>query len=371
MKTSILQENLIHPLLFVGKNISPKAQLPATQYILLTTEKGTLNLSSTNTETTTVVRIAAKSEKNGGICVPSKLFIDLITSLPTGKIEMEARGQVLFVESEGYSASLPGVGKEEFPPVPEKKKGGALFDAKEFFEAVRSVLYAAATDEGRPVLTGIKIEKTERGALFVATDGYRLSLKQTGIPFKEEFDMVIPARALSLATQLGTEEKIEFGEAEDGQAGFFAGDREIYTRAIEGEYPTYERIIPKTNTTSAVFDKEPFVKAIKTAAIFAKDNANIVRLRFEEKTVIVSANTPQVGEGKVELEVGKRGDDGDIAFNSRFLLEFLNNTEKDRLRFEMTGSLNPGVFKIDGDDSFLHIIMPVRVQAQEAPPPKD
>jgi len=362
MKASLLQEHLLPSLLFVGKNVSFKTQLPITQHVLLMTEKGRLRLATTNIETTTATTIAVKSDKDGGICVPSKLFIDLVSSLPPGKTDLEVKEQTLFVANAGYRATLPGIGTGEFPPIPIKKKKGTPLGKQEFVLAVKSVLYAAATDEGRPLLTGIKIKKTKDQTLFVATDGYRLSLKRTALPLKEDFDRVIPGRALSLVLQVGEGEEVEFQEVEDGQIGFFSEDFEVYTRAIEGEYPAFERIIPKTNSTAVTLDKETLVKAVKTAAIFAKDSANIVKLRFDQNSMTVSANTPQVGESKIDVDVEMEGDGGDIAFNSRFLLDFLSNVTADKLVFEMTGSLNPGVFKIKDDDSFLHIIMPVRVQ---------
>jgi DNA polymerase-3 subunit beta len=363
MKLSILQEHLLSPLQFVSKNVSFKTQLPVAQHILLVGEKNQLRLATTNMETTTVATVSVKTEKEGGICVPSKLFMDLISSLPPGKIELEAKEQLLLVISGGYSATLPGLDKGEFPPIPEKKKTDAKLDAKEFMAAVKSVLYAAATDEGRPLLTGVKILRTKDETLFVATDGYRLSLKRTAIPLNESFDKVVPGKALSHVLQVTENGGLEFNETKDGQIGFFIDDTEVYTRAIEGEYPAFDRIIPKSNSTSVELEKEPFVKAVKTAAIFAKDNANIVKLHLEGPVVVVSANTPQIGESKIELEANIEGDGGDIAFNSRFLLDFLNNVTAEKLVFEMTGSLNPGAFKIAGDDSFLHIIMPVRIQA--------
>jgi len=362
MKASLLQENLLPPLLFVGKNVSFKTQIPITQHVLLIVEKGFLRLATTSIETTTATAVAVKSDKDGGICVPSKLFTEFVSSLPPGKIDLEAKEQLLTVTSKGYKATLPGVSQEEFPPMPAKKKKGVFINAKGFSNAVKSVLYAAATDEGRPLLTGIKIRKTGNETLFVATDGYRLSLKRASFPLKEDFDKVIPGKALSHVLQMNAEEELEFEEVEEGQIGFFVGENEVYTRAIEGEYPAFDRIIPKSNTTSVSLGKEVLIKAVKTAAIFAKDNANIVKLRFDQNTMAVSANTPQVGESKIDVDVEIEGDGGDIAFNSRFLLDFLNNVNDEKLVFEMTGSLNPGVFKVAGDDSFLHIIMPVRVQ---------
>jgi len=362
MKASLLQENLLPPLLFVGKNVSFKTQIPITQHILLVVDKGFLRLATTSIDTTTATTVAVKADKEGGICVPSKLFIELISSLPPGKVELEAKEQMLSVTSKGYKATLPGIRVGEFPPVPKKKKKGVSINAKEFSQAIKSVLYAAATDEGRPLLTGVKVRKTGDETLFVATDGYRLSLKRANFPLNGDFDKVIPGKALSHVLQMDEAGSLEFEEVEEGQIGFFVGDFEVYTRVIEGEYPAFDRIIPKTNTTSVSLGKEELVKAVKTAAIFAKDNANIVRFHFDENSLTISANTPQVGESNVEMDVKTEGDGGDIAFNSRFLLDFLNNVNTDKLIFEMTGSLNPGVFKIEGDDTFLHIIMPVRVQ---------
>ena len=365
MKVSLLQENLLPALSFVGKNVSFKTQIPITQNVLLLVEKGFLRLATTCIETTTATTVAVKTDEDGGICVPAKLFMEFVSSLPSGKVDLVVKEQMLTIVSKGYKATLPGIEKGEFPPVPQKGKKGAVINAKEFSEAVKSVLFAAATDEGRPLLTGIKIRKNEDETIFVATDGYRLSLKRTNLPFREGFDKVIPGKALSHVLQMEENGELEFEEVEEGQIGFFVKDNEVYTRVIEGEYPSFDRIIPKTNSTSVLMQKDVLVKAVKTAAIFAKDNANIVRFHFENNTMTVSANTPQVGESNVETEVEIKGDGGDIAFNSRFLLDFLNNVTAEKLVFEMTGSLNPGVFKIAEDESFLHIIMPVRVQTDK------
>jgi DNA polymerase-3 subunit beta len=176
---------------------------------------------------------------------------------------------------------------------------------------------------------------------------------------------IIPARALSEVAKLGLEEKeektIRVGLAGEKQAGFIIGDTTLLTRLLDGEYPNFERIIPKMFTTRALIEKEPFLRAVRSAAIFARDNANIVRLSLDKQKLVVSANAPQVGENKVELEAKIDGDGGEIAFNSRFLIDFLTNFPEEEFLFEMTGALNSGVFKPVKDDSFLHIIMPVRV----------
>jgi len=139
-------------------------------------------------------------------------------------------------------------------------------------------------------------------------------------------------------------------------------DVQIYTRLIEGEFPVYSRIIPQSFTTRAVFDKEEFLKAVKLSSIFARDGANIVKIKVGKEGLTLSANATQVGENVCEVEGVIDGDENEIAFNSRFLLEFLQVIDSKEIAFEMTGPLNPGVFKLPGDESYLHIIMPVRVQ---------
>jgi DNA polymerase-3 subunit beta len=226
-------------------------------------------------------------------------------------------------------------------------------------------LFSAASDEGRPILTGIKIKEDGEETLLAATDGYRLSTKKIVLPLKKFVDAVIPARTLSEVLKIANEEKEEktvyVGKTPDGQVGFMVGDTTIFTRLLDGEYPNFDRIIPKTFTTRVLIDKEPFARAVRSAAIFAKDNANIVRVVLDKQKIVVSANAPQVGENKVELDAKIDGDGGEIAFNSRFLVEFLANLAESEFVFEMTGALNPGVFKLVKDESFLHIIMPVRV----------
>ena len=266
------------------------------------------------------------------------------------------------------NATIPGVAASEFPPVSIlKKKTGVKLDRTMFLDALTGVLFAAATDEGRPLLTGVKIANENGGALFAATDGYRLSMKKITSATLGAINLVIPARALLEVVKVSQEEKdvtsIEMVQTDEGQLVFVVGDTEIHTRPIAGEYPNIEKIVPTRHNTRVLVDKLSLLRAVKSAAVFARDNANILRLHIENQTVVVSANTPQVGENHVEIEAKVDGEGGDIAFNSRFLLEFLNGFAGEELLFEMTGSLNSGVFRPVKDDSYLHIIMPVRVAA--------
>jgi DNA polymerase-3 subunit beta len=365
MKLSVLQTHLLTALTKIGKIISPRAQLPILQNFLIEAKNNKLTIAGTNTETSMVTHVAAKIEKEGGVCVPAKLFTEFIMTLPDDAVSVNFKDSVVTAKCNGYEASLPCVVKEEFPPIPHEGKTMGIHIPKEtLLSALDGVLYAAATDEGRPVLTGIKIRKSDEDTLFVATDGYRLSLRRVLLAMEGKNDITIPARALTEVVHVGQENKeeetITMKNIDETQLGFFVGDTEIYTRVIDGEYPNFEKILPKHHTTRTILNTEAFTRAVKSASIFARDNANIIKIHITKGEFVVSANTPEIGQNKIIIESDTDGEGGDIAFNSRFVLDFLNHFSDEKVVFEMTGSLNPGVFKPAGEDDFLHIIMPVR-----------
>ncbi len=366
MNVTLLQENFLRALTKTSRILSAKPQLPILQNALLMTEKGRLRVTTTNLETTESVWVGAKVEKEGGICVSAKLLTEFVMTIPPEAMRLSVSEGVLHITSSGTKATIPGVDASEFPPVAKEKQGkGAPIDKKTLLSALDMVIFSAASDEGRPLLTGVKFKKEGSKMLVVATDGYRLSLKKVELSLLDKVDLIIPARALGEVAKVGAEEKegdkLTLGETEDGGLRFSTGDTDVITRTIDGEYPDFTKIIPGKWTTRVLFDTQTLVRAVKSAAIFARDSANIVKIHVENQSVTVSANAPSVGENSVEIEAKIDGDGGDIAFNSRFLVEFLTRFTGEELLFEMTGSLNPGVFRPVKDETYLHIIMPVRV----------
>ncbi len=324
-------------------------------------------MTASTLETTESVSVGAKIEKEGGLCVPAKVFSELVSSLPQDAVTLEEKEGSLLVSCGGVRASVAGVAAGEFPPVNKQEgKKETTLEKAALVSVLSLVLFAASTDEGRPLLTGVKIVQKEEGAFFAATDGYRLSVYRPGLSFPPGTDLVIPGRALGEILRVCQEEKevkeAALSDSGDGQLVARVGDTTIITRKIEGEYPSFEKIIPSKHTTTAVIDVQQLSKAVKSASIFARDSANIVRLHITKNSLTISANAPQVGENTVEVDAKTEGEDGDIAFNSRFLIELLGNFPGEEMVFEMTGALNPGAFRSSKDPAFLHIIMPVRVQ---------
>lgn len=369
MKLTILQENLSQALSQVSRVTVSRGQLPILANVVLKTEGGRLKLSATNLEIGINAWVGAKVEKEGEISVPAKVFSELVALLPKEPVSLELEKDQLKVSTSSQKTKILGMGTQDFPKVPSlkkvvKKEGKLVFKPKRLKSIVSRVSFAAAIDETRPILTGVLVEKDKDGFNWVATDGYRLSWLQEAVSSKGSGKWLIPAQALNEVVRLLGDEEIEMAVVSKGaQLVWGLGDVEVVCKLIEGDFPDYQKVVPEEKGTRVEVDKEALLEAVKRAAIFARDSANIVRLEVGADKVKVMANAPEVGENQtqVEAKVGK-GEKGEIAFNSRYLLDFLNTITAQRIGLNFSGSLNPGVFGEVGETGFTHIIMPVRVQ---------
>lgn len=366
MELTVLQENLKKSLSFVSKFVSSKTQLPILANVLLQSETGKLKISATNLETSITVSLGATVEKAGSITVPARVLSELVGTFTHEKVTLAVEQAMLLLTCGRSEVTLAGIDAAEFPPLPEtSEKPEASIDAKTLSAGLPYVLIAAASDETRPLLTGIKFVLIDGKTTLVATDGYRLSvIGVVGLSLSQEF--VISSRVLAEVLRMVADEKAEnitvFFSKDHNQLIFVLPHVQIATRLIEGEYPPYQKIIPGNFTTRVVFNREELLQAVKLGAVYAREAANILKFNISQSTAIVSSNSSQIGENKTEIEAQVQGEGGEIAFNARFLLDFLAVFAEPEVVFEMTGPLSPGVFKSLKDESFLHIIMPVRVQ---------
>lgn len=368
MQFSCLQENINKGLSIVNRFISPRAQLPVLANILFSAKNGKLKLGATNLESGISFEVGAKVEEDGEITVPAKTLVEFISSLPPEKIDFSLEENNLRVSCQKYQATIASLSATEFPPLPSSSgKQGLSFKTNEISSPFSWVTFAAAQDESRPVLSGVKIFGESKGLTLAATDGFRLSVcKLTKTNLASPLDLILPARTLAEVVRILNEEKEEeFGleiTKEANQAIFSLGKAEIICRLLEGQFPSFEKIIPESSKTKIVVNRGELLSAVKTASIFAREAANIIKFVVQGSELRVMANAPQVGENITTVEAKIEGENGEIAFNSRFLLEYLTAVTGEEIIFEMSGPLSPGVFKTAGDETLLHIIMPVRVQ---------
>lgn len=375
MKLSCLQENLDRGLNIVSRAVPAKSTLPALSNVLLATDEGRLKLAATNLEVAISCWIGAKIEEEGSITVPANLLAEFVRTLPNDRVDLSLsdRTRTVNLRCARFQANIRGIDAEEFPTLPTVGEGFQVsVDAATLHESIAQVVFAAATDDSRPVLTGVLVIFSGNEMTMVAADGFRMALKKATLEtaVQEEISIIVPARALRELGRIATDSEEAVGISvtqSRNQVLFRVGNVELVSRLIEGQFPDYRRIIPAPSPNKAVVSTGEFLNANRTAAIFARDNSNIVRLQFtpgEEGLtpgkLVLSATSAEVGDNVGEIDAVVTGEPPQIAFNSRYLDELLKVLEKSsQLSVEVNTASSPGTFRPVGDEGYMHIIMPM------------
>jgi DNA polymerase-3 subunit beta len=364
MKVSVLKENLAKALSITGRAISTRGSLEILSNVMLTTEAGRLKVSATNLEVGINYWIGGKIEEEGAITVPARLFNEVVNSISSSKINLELEELNLHIDSDKDKLLIKGISIDEFPLIPRLDKSVLVISSKILRETLSLINFAAAQDESRPVLSGVYLLAEGNKLTFASTDSYRLAEKNIKLPekVKEKIEVIIPARALIELTHVLSDINEDINICiNDNQILFASNELEFTSRLIEGQFPNYKQIIPETNETKAIVNKQEFINIIKIASLFAKESANSINLNIKSKGRIeVSATSSQIGESSSFIEAVVEGKDGNISFNSKYLIDVLNNIKDQKVVFEMGGKLNPGVIRPDTDKNYTYIIMPLR-----------
>ena len=376
MKLSCLQENLNKGLNTVGRAVATRSTLPITQNILLSAEQSRLKLAATNLEMAITCWVGAKVKQKGEITVPARLLTDFVNSLPNDLIEVNlpASSRILELKSGHFQAHIHGIDAADFPPIPQISDGiTATIEATGLREGITQVAFAAATEESRPVLTGINTEFDGDQLNLVAADGFRLAVHKATLSsrVKEKTTVIIPARTLSeLGRLLGEqEEPVEITVNEKKtQVLFRLKDAEIVSQLIQGSFPNYSQVIPQSYTTRAVVDISEFLRVTKMSSIFARDASGIARLVITPGTelapgkVTVSAQAEEVGDNVGEIDALTDGEEAKIAFNVKYLSDVLSVLPQAQIALELTTPSSPGTIRPIGVDNYVHVVMPMFVQ---------
>ena len=381
MKISCLQENLSRGLAVVGRAVANRATLPVTQNVLLSVDQSMLKLSATNLEIAMTTWVGAMIEEEGSITVPARLLTEFVNSLPNDKIDLELdQGSGLLQISSGNSnAHINITEASEFPPIPTVDDGvAAQVDPLVLKNAIGRVAFAAATEESRPVLTGVELKLDSSKFTMAAADGFRLAVHHGALlkSVPEEVSVIIPARTLNELNRLigDREEAVEIlMTPAKGQVMFRIQGKdtvEIVSQLLQGTFPNYEQLIPQSYTTRAVMDLPTVLRSTRTASIFARDGSNIIRMHLmpaaadtEPPKVEISARSEEVGDNQDVVDLDEiEGEEGKIAFNSRYLLDVLAVLDKGKVALETTTSSSPGVFKPTDSEDYIHVVMPMFVQ---------
>ncbi|MBP6979619.1 DNA polymerase III subunit beta [Candidatus Curtissbacteria bacterium] len=366
---SVKQEEFNQALQLVLRAVSSKITLPILSNFLIEVETNKIIVSSTNLDVAISVYLSATNTELGKIAVPGKILNDLVSTLNPGDLRLEVIDGVGSLSSGKFAAKINTAPVDDYPVIPsESGEARVSIPAKTLSLAINRVEFAAAIDESRPILAGVLFDLNEKGLELVATDGYRLSYAKFEREFKTPIKIVVPAKTLqevSKIASIGDEIGIWLSE-NDKQVVFRTGNVKIVSRIIEGEYPNWRKIVPDSFNTKMLINKDEFARALTQAAVFAKESGNVVKLSLGEGLgLVVSSVSRELGEEKNEIEGEMAGPSGEIAFNWRYLNDFLGVCESEKFYLEMLESLKPGKFTLEKNESgveFMHIIMPVRLQ---------
>ncbi len=379
MKVQVLQVNLQRGLAIVGRAVATRSTLPITANVLLATEKGRLMLAATDLDIGIRAWIGAKIDEEGATTVPSRLLSDFVASLPpaTVNLEIAERSRQVKLECARNESTVNAMDAEDFPRIQTITEGVTVeLDPKVLRKAIEHVEFAAASDDSRPVLTGISVKSDGTRLTFASADGFRLAVSDAtlGAAPQEPIDVIVPARALREVSRLigdGTDPVEMRINPQHTQVQFALTDVELVAQLIQGTFPNYNQLIPSEFNTRCVVDVEEFKREARIAAIFARDGSGIIRLQLTPGNgmpgkLAVSARADEIGNNDGEMDAKVDGDASKIAFNSRYLNDVLNILTG-KVSLEMTSPSSQGVFhQVDERDAnmsdYVHVVMPMFVQ---------
>ena len=374
MKVSCSQEDLSKGLALVGRAVATRAVLPITNNVLIATEGSQLKLAATNLEIAISCWIPATIEKEGTITIPARLVTDFVNSLPNSRIDMSlsSRTKSMELKCARHEAHISGLDAADFPAIPKITEGmNVKAKAADLRLAIRQVVFAAASEESRPVLTGVHAEFEGDKLTLAAADGFRLAVHKMSLaaPAASKMAIIIPARSLNELNRLlgDQEEPLEVTvNSQKSQVFFRMRNVEMVSQLIQGTFPNYSQLIPQSYGTKAVVNLSEFLRVTKSASIFARDGSGIVRLQIMPKDgkgkLAISARAEEIGDNIGEIDAHVEGVEAKIAFNSKYLVDVMEVIGEKEVALETTTSSSPGVIRPVGKDNYVHVVMPMFVQ---------
>ena len=375
MQLTVQQEDLNRGLSAVARAVPTRSTLPITNNILLEADDDQLTLSATDAETIAITyRIASGITEAGTITLPSRLLSDFVATLPPQPIEiaLAERSRQVSLSCARNEASIGGQAADEFPPIPPVEEGDTIqLDADALRRSINQVAFAAATDDSRPVLTGVHFALRDGSLRLAAADGFRLAVNTIEVGENSgDREAIVPARALNELARLLPEVtetiSVTFNPA-GTQVLFDLGHATLVAQLIQGTFPNYEQLIPSGHATSTEVSVGEFMRETRIASIFARDGSGIVRLIASPGggstgRLTVTARAEEVGNNEGEIDALVDGEEARIAFNSRYLIEVLGALDTDRVAIETSSPSSPGVLRPVGNDDYVHVVMPMFVQ---------
>jgi len=377
MRISVLQENLAKGLSIVNRAVENRPTMPVLGNILLETEDARLKLAAVNMSLGMGITcwIGAKVEQGGSITLPAKTFTDLVNNLSPERVDLQldTGTQTINLRCGGTNSNIKGIDADEFPPTLTGEGGDVMVPGKALKDMINQTAFAAATEDNRPILTGIYTRLEGDVMTMAAADGYRLSVRTVQLEqsFDPAVEMVIPAKALQEVGRIISDEDSEVLitlPTERDTIMFHLKNVDVSAQLLDGRFPDFSAIIPKNYSTSTKLYTSDLLRACKRAEIFARDNAYSGRIHVkppkspgEPGELMVMSHSNERGDNEGIVDASVEGEPLDISFNIKYLIDVLNVINEERIVLQSSGSANPGVIRLEDRDDFIHVIMPMSV----------
>ncbi len=363
MRLQVTQQNLNRALSTVARVANTRNQLPILANVLIKTSENRLSISATNLDIAITQYLGAKVVEEGSITVPARLMQDFISSLPDGVIELKLDDTKLNIKTDKYQSVVNGVLADDFPVMPAIE-GGDTFevDSSALRRALQQVVFAASTDESRPVLTGVLLRGSGNELHLAATDSYRLAEKTLQVKLTKDVNLLVPATAMQdLLRILGDSDEPVSVTYDDQQVLFQVADVELVARLLDGTYPDYQKLIPAQFEVSATLKRTELLNVTKVSSLFARESAGSITIEVDEteKQLSIHSIASQLGENTASAN-GEVYGNGTITLNSRYLLDALGAISDDDVIFSFNGKLEPTVVRSSKTGDYVHVIMPLK-----------
>lgn len=369
MRFTISREKLQEGLAAVAPAVPAKTTLPVLGNLLVQTSDKGIRLSGTDLDIAVSTEVTADVESSGGITIPARKLSEIARELPPAPVKISSSGdQRITLECGRSKFKLLGLPKTEFPSFPAVSFDKATrVPSGDLQKLIGHTAFAASTEESRPILNGVLWEVRGGDMRMVATNGHRLAkmeIAAKGAGKDKGHEFIIPPKALDHIRRLfPAEEELEVAQG-DNHVGFRSPFTAVYSRLIEGPYPSYEQVIPKDNDKSAIVDKQALTSALKRMSVVASDQTHRIRMSFNAGMLKFSVSTPDLGEAQDELPVRYTGDQLDIGFNAAYLLEILRYLPTDEIRMTFKAPERAATIEPEGwsdPAKYLCLLMPLRL----------
>ncbi len=367
MKITISKDALLKGIQVVQNAVSNKSTLPILSHILLEAKKQEIRLTTTDLEIGVTVRVEGEVGEEGAITVPAKKFSEIIKELPTqGNISITIKkGQAINIEAGKSYFRLMGLLKDDFPQLPEFPAGKGVdlvkIPQKTLKNMIQLTAFAMSHDESRYVLNGLLFSFKDKNLKLVATDGRRLALIEREIPEMGNLkkDVIVPMKTVQELNRNLTEEGDVAFNFKENQLQIHLGQITIFSRLIEGEFPNYDQVIPKKTKEELSINTQEFLQATRRASILTNQDSQSIKINIIKDRMIITKNTPELGEAREEVEVEYKGGEMAIGFNPIFLIDVLKNLEDVNVRFGFIDPEKPAVIRVGND--YTYIVLPMQV----------